>query len=435
MEQNSRKKIHLILLLTICLSVGLQFGTIQTAIGVSPTPRIAGSPSTSPKNYTWGTGFDDTSYAATSTDNAIYVTGDAYGPLGGADIFLARFDTTGELNLLKWWGGTGSESGAGVGIDHLGNIYVVGATQSFGYFWRQVEFIKYDPDGILLWNTTWGDSGDEYVGDAFVGSDGIIYAAGTDVSGSDDAMLIKCSSSGEVLWNKTFGGSGNEYGQAVIVDGERNVFLAGTTTSWGAGGEDVFLVKYDKNGVKIFNQTWGGPGDEFAYDMCIESSGEITITGYSQSWTIGGLPDVLLLHYTANGTLAWNRTWGGPGADNAWGILAEWDGSYLITGNSESSGGLGRNVLLANFGSTGELLWNITWSGTGNTWEEGTAIMRLGNQVAISGFTAAGAPYDILILLYDMPLPLGFYTPLWITLGAIAAVTIFILILVKRKRK
>ncbi len=127
MNRKFLKDLFIVLLLATCFSGALQLGTISARAGATQMPRTAASPSTTPKNYTWGTSYDDTSYAAVASQNAIFVTGySAGGPLGGGDIFLAKFDLTGELILLRWWGGQGPESAAGIGSDEAGNIYIIG---------------------------------------------------------------------------------------------------------------------------------------------------------------------------------------------------------------------------------------------------------------------------------------------------------------------
>ncbi|HML17206.1 MAG TPA: SBBP repeat-containing protein, partial [Bryobacteraceae bacterium] len=65
-------------------------------------------------------------------------------------------------------------------------------------------------------------------------------------------------------WTHSWGGTGTDTGNGVATDSAGNVYVAGSTTSYGAGGQDVLLLKYDPSGHLLWARTWGGPSNDYA---------------------------------------------------------------------------------------------------------------------------------------------------------------------------
>jgi len=94
-------------------------------------------------------------------------------------------------------------------------------------------------------------------------------------------------------WNLTWGGTGNDYGRATATGD--SVYLAGYTYSFGAGGPDAFLNKYDNDGNLIWNVTWGGTSGDMGYATATGDS--VYLAGYTDSFGVGG-PDAFLVKYS-----------------------------------------------------------------------------------------------------------------------------------------
>ncbi|MHA1268870.1 MAG: hypothetical protein ACTSPY_03710 [Candidatus Helarchaeota archaeon] len=164
------------------------------------------------------------------------------------------------------------------------------------------------------------------------------------------------------IWNVSWGGSGSDMGWDVAFDNDGNIYAVGKTSSFGANGYDLVLLKYYPNGTKIWNKTWGGTLDDCAHKIAINSSGDIYITGYTCSYSAGGR-DVFLIKYFSNGTLAWNISWGKTFNEAGRGIALSDDGFIYISGYTNSSGSGDFDFLLIKFYSNGTEIWNSTWGG------------------------------------------------------------------------
>jgi uncharacterized delta-60 repeat protein len=272
---------------------------------------------------------------AVDTSGDVYVTGYT-GSFGvtGFDVFLLKFNSSGNLVWQKTWGGNSNDFGYGVGVDASGNIYVTGATQSFGAGAYDVVLLKFNSTGSLVWQKTWGGTGDDEGLSVALDSSGNIYVGGETSSagaGGIDALLLKFSPSGSLLFQKIWGGSNIDYAYGVAVDFSGNIYLAGTTVSTGAGGGDVFLLKFDSTSGLLWQRTWGGSNNEYGYGVAVGPSGDIYVTGQTASFSVANI-DAFLLKFDSTGSLLWQKIWvaGNYSVGNA--VAVDSSDSPVVTG-------------------------------------------------------------------------------------------------------
>ncbi|KKL59873.1 hypothetical protein LCGC14_2210980 [marine sediment metagenome] len=151
----------------------------------------------------------------------------------------------------------------------------------------------------IEWNRTWGGSEREYGSGVAVDSLNNVYLAGITTrgpAGSYDMVLVKYNSSGVQQWNRTWGGSKEDSGRRVTVDSSDNVYLAGNTYSFGAGSLDMVLVKFDSSGVQQWNRTWGGSEWDVGNGVAVDSSDSVYLAGFTYSFG-AGYEDLVLVKF------------------------------------------------------------------------------------------------------------------------------------------
>jgi hypothetical protein len=146
-------------------------------------------------------------------------------------------------------------------------------------------------------------------------------------------------------WTKTFGGSDNDVASSVEQTSDGGYIVAGWTGSYGAGSYDVWLIKTDSSGDMAWNKTFGGPDGDQAASVRQTSDGGYIIAGFTASYGAGG-QDAWLIKTDSSGDMAWNKTFGGSGDDGANSVEQTSDGGYIVAGSSASYGAGGGDVWL-----------------------------------------------------------------------------------------
>ena len=313
---------------------------------------------------------------------------DIHSSNGNTDAFISKFDPDGDFLWAKTWGAARSEDAYGAETDDMGNIYVTGQYQQSVNFnpdgteyrssngGNDVYLSKFDSSGNFLWVKTWGGSGWDYGNDVAIDSFGDVYSvgwfAGTvnfDPDGSDNqtasgdpgVFLSKFDSSGNYQWARTWGGSSYQnydFAIGVNTDNDSNIFVAGRflgtvdfdPSSAGVdehisqGDVDSFLSSFDYNGDFRWAKTWGGSGGDYARGVDTDESGNIFVGGHFSN-TVDFDPDPgitenhsaqyldnYLSKFDSSGNLTWVRTWQSTYNDRSGLVAVDKYGSAYFVG-------------------------------------------------------------------------------------------------------
>jgi predicted secreted protein len=299
---------------------------------------------------TFGGSGNDRGHSVQQTSDGGYIIAgstDSYGA-GSDDVWLVKADSSGNLAWNKTFGGPSEDNGSSVQQTSDGGYIIAGSTDSYGAGSDDVWLIKADSSGNLAWNKTFGGPSEDHGYSVRQTSDGGYIIAGATASygaGNDDVWLIKADSSGDMAWNKTFGGSGDDYGHSVQETSDGGYVIAGATASYGAGNDDVWLIKADSSGDMAWNKTFGGSGDDYGHSAQETSDGGYVIAGATGSYGAGSA-DVWLIKADSSGSMAWNKTFGGSGNDYGHSVQETSDGGYIIAGTTDSYGAGGYDIWL-----------------------------------------------------------------------------------------
>lgn len=220
------------------------------------------------------------------------------------------------------------------------------------------------PDTGTTWQVTIGEASEAR--SLLLTADGGFVIAGTTDAGVArqlDLWLIKTDGAGQKQWSQAFGGSGNDDGRCVRQTPDGGYILVGSTSSFGAGGSDVYLVKTDAEGNLQWEKTFGGTAAEHGYSIeCIEDGGYV-IAGSTAS-AGAGLADVYLIKTDSAGNEDWHKTFGGPYSDEGYAVRQAADGGYVVAGYTQGTGSFAGddNAWLIKTLETGDMEWNEPFS-------------------------------------------------------------------------
>jgi len=325
---------------------------------------------------------------AQTTDGGYIIVGATRSFGAGADdVYLIKTNAYGDTLWTHTYGGSGGDWGYSVAQTKDGGYIIVGTTGSFGAGSFDVYLIKTDAYGNTLWTHTYGgNDGDwgEYVAQTTDGGYIIVGATRSFGAGSFDIYLIKTNAYGDILWTRTYGGSDVDWGYSVAQTKDGGYIIAGETWSFGKGSEDVYLIKIDAYGDTLWTRTYGGKDVDGGHSVAQTVDGGYIIAGFTESYGAGS-DDIYLIKTDDHGDTLWTRTYGGKGGDRGESVAQTSDGGYVIVGTTESFGAGKSDIYLIKTNAEGDILWTHTYGGSGG--EQGEHVAQTNDGYIIIGST------------------------------------------------
>jgi len=319
---------------------------------------------------TFGGFDDDRIYSVKQTsDGGCIILGEteSYGSEEEGYTWLIKTDSYGNEIWNKTVGGQ-TNFGTSVTETRDGAYMIIGGSNDREDVW----LMKMDPNGNEMWNRTFGRQYEDIGISVQQTSDGgYIITGQTESWGyfTNDVLLIKTDSLGNEIWNKTFGGLDCDGGISVIENKDSDYIILGFTSEYGAGGNDIWLIKTDSSGNEKWNSTFGGSNDEEGHFVQETRDGGYVIKGFTESYRTGE-KNVWLIKTDSHGKEVWNKTFSGSckysnNYDAGIGAHETDDGGYVVLGqtwshNSEESG----YFWLIKTDSYGNEIWNRSFYGS-----------------------------------------------------------------------
>jgi sugar lactone lactonase YvrE len=324
-------------------------------------------------------------------------------PLGGiTNAFLVKYDTNGTPLWASRFGGESVDLVHNIAVDSKGEVYLTGQYSSTLLDFYKADgtldlnvnlsnaggieafLVKYSTEGNPIWANRLTGAGNEFGFGVAVDSNGNVYTTGFFTStpmgilnlnqtpfqtlpnsGTDDVYVIKYTTNGNPVWATRLGGTASDRGNKIAVDGSGNVYVTGQYNSnpltifqtngasygtlTGTGNMDVFVVKYNTDGLPLWwTRVTGSGNTDTPNGIAVDGSGNVYITGRYNSSPLfivssnnilwGELPlfgssSVFLVKYNTSGIVDWaTRMAGNAGNDSGNGIFTDSSGNVFVTG-------------------------------------------------------------------------------------------------------
>ncbi|UCF07325.1 MAG: SBBP repeat-containing protein [Thermoplasmata archaeon] len=315
-----------------------------------------------------------------------------------------------------------SDLARGTVVDSSGNVYVTGKHQDAGTGIDSYSTVAYDTNGNLLWSAKYNDpanNSDSAYDIALDEQSGNVYVTGSSRVGNykSDMTTVAYDSNGNQLWVAKYQGIPGDYSldhaKAITVDPSGNVIVAGRTYVSGDHNWDYIVLKYDINGILLWEAQYDGPLSYFdvPLDVTTDAEGNVYVTGCTDVLYFYGddTPDpdpaLATMKYDPSGNLLWLARYDDPVKDIhtiANKIAVDPSGNVYITGNSEGNG-TDEDILTIAYDNKGSELWVARYNGPGNGMDQSydLALGPSGNIYVVGASDQFFSGYDYIVIAYD----------------------------------
>jgi hypothetical protein len=348
------------------------------------------------------------------------------------DIFVAKFDVNGNCLWAKSIGGADYEYGSAIAVDDAGNVYATGYFESpsitFGTQtinnagYRDVFLLKFDASGNAAWIKSYGGSDAEEGTGVGVDQAGNVYLTGyfssssidfgggpLSTAGGYDIFIAKFSTGGNHVWSKNIGGTDYERGLAISTDASGNSYFTGyyqsasvtfgATTLTNAGtGYNLFVSKINSDGIISWaKQATSASNDIQGAGISNDQNGNCYVAGSFDGATAAietstltnnhpGYDNVFTAKYDASGNFQWAANpVSGPEGNQAYCLAADPAGNCYLSGWYTSpsltfgsivlnSSAFGDNIFVAKYNTNGIVQNAYSFAGSGMSGGYGNAI-------------------------------------------------------------
>ena len=220
-------------------------------------------------NLLWSTLWSGNSWdfargVAVSENGDIYVCGYTQSYTNrGFDILLIKYDSNGNVVSNVIWGGNFDDFCYDIEI-HNEYVYLTGYTENAESGKTDGVILKFSTNSDFIWAKTWGDQYPDFFHGLDVSNNDFIYVTGRTENydyNIRDIVILKFDLNGNLIWEETWGGQKWDFGKEIKVT-DNYVYVTGETYSFGSGGFDLLFLKYDIDGELLESKTWGGTGPD-----------------------------------------------------------------------------------------------------------------------------------------------------------------------------
>lgn len=230
-------------------------------------------------------------YSVARTRDGYIVAGGTVSDNDNVDILLVKTDLNGNPIWSKIYAGPKYEVGYSVATVP-GGYLVAGyaGPDNSSVEGRRLFLLKTDAEGNQVWLKAYGDYFYQGMASVAAVKDGYVLVGSREVDLCRYAYLVKTDLNGEVLWDKNYSGNRNAEGYFVAAVDDDFIIVGSTTGNISEGdvGSNVFIVRMDRNGNLVWNNSFGTHGMEIGRSV-IEDNGAYIVTGTTDSLSFGDI--------------------------------------------------------------------------------------------------------------------------------------------------
>jgi len=341
----------------------------------------------------------------------VYVTGSSYGGSTDWDYVTIKYYSNGDTTWVRRYSGPYADSANAIAIDNSGNIYVTGWSGNG----TNLDYltIKYNSNGDTSWVRRYNGQGNGWDEAFDIATDecGRVCITGVNVgSGSlwNYATICYNQSNGDIAWLKTYNGvtGTGGIGSSLATDESCNIYVTGFSIISGIEDVDYTTIKYYSNGDTAWIRSYKGPEDlnDIALDICVDYSGNIYVTGWSQDLREGGgiREDIATIKYDSSGNELWMERYVGRGPSNGNAIAVDNSGNAYVTGKSWGGFEMEENYTTIKYYPNGDTAWLRDYNGPANLSDvtQDIAVDKSGNVYVTGTSWGSGTYLDYATIKY-----------------------------------
>lgn len=362
-----------------------------------------------------GNGMDIGLALALDDSGNVYVAGYSMGSGTNFCYTTIKYDSLGDTLWVRHYNGPANagDRAYAIALDDSGNAYVtgfsVGSTGSTDYL-----TIKYSPIGDTLWTRPYNGPGNsyDYAYAIAVDTGRNVYVTGLSTSSTNhDYATLKYTSNGDLAWVRRYNGPGNFVDDAydLSVDKNGNIYVTGFSVGLGVSVDDYATIKYNTLGDSLWTRRYNGTGNggDEAFAITVDGIGNVYVTGYSDADTGTKVNlDYLTIKYSSAGDTLWTRRYNGPGNgnDEAYAVAVDDSGNVYVTGYSDRNptATLNQDFATLKYAADGSLAWVTRYNGTGDAGDVAYALAvdDSGNVYVTGRSSGVSSGYDITTIKY-----------------------------------
>lgn len=276
-----------------------------------------------------------------------------------SDIWVVKTDNKGEIMWEKTYGDSGWDKANDIYQTKDGGFILIAENLTKKFPGRIVRIYKLNENGKISWERTFTFSDDNEVNSVIETSKGNYIIIGSlfflDKKNSY-LWVLKLDKKGRVLWNNTYGGTTWDAGHSICPTSDNGYIIAGITEDKETGLKNVWIVKLNEKGKKTWDKNYGRYYWDAAYSIQETYNGNYVAAGYTYSKKTKK-SRMWILYLNKQGDIVWDKILGGDNWDGARSLQQTSDNKFIIAGFTKSKGLKGKNAWIVKIDENGDILW------------------------------------------------------------------------------